>query len=158
MKQKLLIVAVLVMAGVAFFALGLNHYLSFDWLKSAHQDLVASFARDPLLVAGAFMALAASALALCVPGAVLTLAVAGGAIFGFGWGVIVVLVAVVLGDSLAFLVARYLLRDWVERRFAKQAAMIQRGVERDGAYYLFAMRLAAVIPFFMVNKIGRAHV
>lgn len=151
MKQKLLIMAVMVATGVAFFALGLNHYLSFDWLKSAHQDLVASFAREPLLVAGAFMALQVTALALCIPGAVLTFGVAGGAIFGFGWGVLIVLTAAVIGDTLAFLVARYLLRDWVEQRFARQAAIIQRGVERDGAYYLFAMRLAAVIPFFVVN-------
>lgn len=97
------------------------------------------------------MALQVTALALCIPGAVLTFGVAGGAIFGFGWGVLIVLTAAVIGDTLAFLVARYLLRDWVEQRFARQAAIIQRGVERDGAYYLFAMRLAAVIPFFVVN-------
>ncbi len=151
MKQKLLIVAATVMAAVAFFALGLNRYLSFEWLKSAHQDLVKSFAEQPVLVAGAFMAIQAAALALCIPGAVLTLALAGGAIFGFAWGTIIVLVAVVIGDSLAFLVARYLLRDWVEKRFAKQVTMMQCGFERDGGYYLFAMRLSAVIPFFVVN-------
>lgn len=151
MKQKLLILAVLVIAAMVFFALGLNRYLSFEWIKSTHQDLTNAFAENPFMVAGAFMAILTGAMALSIPGSVLTLALAAGAIFGLWWGIPIVLVGIVVGDSLAFLMARYLFRDWVERRFAQQATMMQRGFERNGAYYLFAMRLAAVIPFFIVN-------
>lgn len=151
MKGKLAILVMLVAAAIAFFAFGLDRYLSFAWLKATHSDLVATFAAHPLMVAGAFMVLQASAMALSIPGSVLTLALAAGAIFGLAWGIPIVLVAVVVGDSLAFLAARYLFRDWVEKRFARQAAAMQSGIERDGAYYLFAMRLAAVIPFFIVN-------
>lgn len=151
MKSKLLILALLLAAIVAFFAFGLDRYLSFAWLKSAHGDLTAAFAENPLMVAGAFMTFQTAAMAFSIPGSVLTFALAAGAIFGLAWGIPIVLIAVVVGDSLAFLAARYLFRDWVEKRFAKQAAAMQRGIERDGAYYLFAMRLAAVIPFFIVN-------
>lgn len=151
MKQKLLILTAFAIAVACFFAFGLHHYFSFAWLKTAHHELTAAFAERPLIVAGIFMALQASAMALSIPGSVLGGSLAAGAIFGFGWGVGIALVAVVIGDSVAFLMARYLFRDWVEKRFAKQAAVIQQGFERDGAYYLFAMRLMAVIPFFIVN-------
>ena len=149
-KAKLGILSLLLAVGT-FFALGLDSYLSFLWLKGAHDKLTTAFAERPFFVAAAFMALQAGAMALSIPGSVLTLALAAGGIFGIVWGIPIVLTAVVIGDSLALLAARYLFRDWVEKRFGRQAAAMQRGMERDGAYCLFAMRLAAIIPFFIVN-------
>ena len=76
---------------------------------------------------------------------------AAGAIFGPWWGTLLALGAVVAGDSIAFLIARYLIRDWVEHRFAKQAARANAGINREGPFYLFALRLMAVVPYFVVN-------
>lgn len=150
-NAKLGILALLLASAAAFFTLGLDSYLSFQWLKGAHDELTTAFAERPVVVAAVFMALQAGAMALSIPGSVLTLALAAGAIFGTFWGIPIVLTAVVVGDSLALLAARCLFRDWVEKRFGRQAAAMQRGIERDGVYCLFAMRLAAIIPFFIVN-------
>lgn len=97
------------------------------------------------------MLLHIAALALSLPGAVLAPTLAAGAIFGPYWGTVIALASIVIGDSLGFLGARYLFRDWVEQRFGAQAEAIDRGVERDGAFYLLSLRLMAVIPFFVVN-------
>ncbi len=92
-----------------------------------------------------------TALALSLPGAVLPLALAGGAIFGPFWGTAIVLAAITIGDSLGFLIARYLARDWVQRAFGKHLPVIERGIAKEGAFFLLALRLMAVIPYFLVN-------
>lgn len=134
-----------------FFALDFDRYLTLDTFRQQRAELAASFAAKPFLVAAAFMAINITALALCLPGAVLTLSLAGGAIFGFAWGTPIVLLSVVIGDSVAFLVARHLARGWVEKRFGAYVATVDRGVERNGAFYLLSLRLLAVVPFFVVN-------
>jgi uncharacterized membrane protein YdjX (TVP38/TMEM64 family) len=90
--------------------------------------------------------------ALSLPGAaVMTLA--GGAIFGLGWGLLLVSFASSVGATLAMLVARVLLRDWVQRRFGGQLAAVNRGFEADGAFYLFSLRMVPVFPFFVINLV-----
>lgn len=134
-----------------FFALDLDRFLTLDTVKQYRSALAASFDSRPVPVVAAFMAINITALALCLPGAVLTMALAAGAIFGFGWGTLIVLTSVTIGDSVAFLLARYLVRDWVEQRFGSYVAAVDRGVERNGAYFLLSLRLLAIVPFFVVN-------
>jgi uncharacterized membrane protein YdjX (TVP38/TMEM64 family) len=152
MKRKgtaLLLLLTLAILAVVFLALG--DVVSFDRLKADQQALTATFGRNPIVFTAAFMALHATALGLCIPGSMLTFGLAGGAIFGAAWGMPVVLLGVVTGDCLGFLLARFVARDWVRRRFARQVAWIERGVARNGPIYLLALRLMGVVPFFLVN-------
>lgn len=151
MNRKMMILCGLALAAILFFALDLHHYLALDVLKARHAELVALYDRRPLLVVGGFMLILITALALSLPGSVLSMSLAAGAIFGPWWGTLIVLASLTIGDSLGFLVARYLLRDWVQRRFGRQLEGIERGIERDGAFYLLSLRLMAVVPFFVIN-------
>ena len=108
---------VLAVAGgiAAVFWLGLDDYLALAAIKHERLGLVALWRREPAATAATFAALNVAALALSLPGAVLGFGLAAGAIFGPWWGTAIAIGAIVVGDSLAFLVARYVLRDWVER-------------------------------------------
>ncbi len=104
----------------------------------------------PVVLAAGFFAVYVLVAALSIPGAaVMTLAT--GAVFGLGWGLLIVSFASSVGATLAFLVARFLLRDGVQRRFGRRLTAINRGIERDGAFYLFALRLVPAFPFFVIN-------
>ena len=131
--------------------LGLDDYLDLAAIKRERLQLVALWHSAPLITATAFVALNIVALALSLPGAVLSFALAAGAIFGPWWGTAIALCAVVAGDSLAFLLARFVMRDWVERTFPGASRRANAGVERDGAFYLLSLRLLAVMPYFLVN-------
>lgn len=148
---RILLIVAMVALAAAFFALDLDRYLAIATFKSQLAEMIAAFEANPILFVAGFMAIKITALALCLPGAVLTLALAGGAIFGFELGLPVVLTAMVIGDSIAFLVARYLARGWVERRLGSHVETVRRGTERNGAFYLLSLRLLAIIPFFIVN-------
>ncbi|MGL6133219.1 MAG: FAD-dependent oxidoreductase [Prochlorococcaceae cyanobacterium] len=148
--RQLLLIAAIALVVVLFFGLGLHRQLTLEGLQRAHGALLERRAQSPLLVAGAYMLIYVVVTALSLPGAaVLTLA--GGAIFGLGLGTLLVSFASSLGALLAFLVARTLLRDLVRRRFGRQLAPIEAGVERDGVLYLLSLRLAPVFPFFLIN-------
>ena len=148
-KQAVLL-GVLVLPIAAFFAFDLQRFLTLEYF-AAQRDAIAAFrARAPLTTAGAFFALYVAVTGLSLPGAALLTLIAG-AIFGFGQGVVLVSFASSLGATLAFSIARYLFRDAVRARFERQLAAIDRGVEKDGAFYLFALRLVPAFPFFAVN-------
>ena len=134
----------------AFFALGLDRYLSLTWLKQSQASLAAIHAEQPLAVIVSYFWVYVLSTALSLPGAAI-LTMAGGAIFGFATGLLVVSFASTLGATLAFLAARFVLRDSVQARFGQRLQDIQRGIERDGAFYLFTLRLIPVIPFFLIN-------
>lgn len=151
MKLRLLVLAIIVAAIAAVFAFGLNDHFKLAAIKHDRQALIALWEREPFVFAVSFVLLNVAALALSLPGAVLGFGLAAGAIFGPWWGTALALGAVVAGDSLAFLIARYVIRDWVEHRFAKQAERANAGINREGPFYLFALRLMAVVPYFVVN-------
>lgn len=151
MRRKAVIVCGVGLLAILFFALDLQQYLSIATIKARHAELLELYGRQPALFIAAFMALQIAALTLSLPGAVLSFALAGGAIFGPLAGTAIVLVSLTIGDSLGLLVARYLLRDWVERRFGGQARAFERGIEKDGAFYLLSLRLMAIVPYFVVN-------
>lgn len=138
------------LAVVGFYALGLHRTLSWDSVQ-ANLDGWKAQVQDHLAVAlVAFFLTYVAVAALSLPAAAL-LTMLGGALFGRWLGTAVVSVASTLGATLAFLSSRYVLRDSVARKFGDQLAAIDRGVEKDGAYYLFMLRLAPVFPFFLVN-------
>ena len=146
-------VAVIVLALAAVLAyrhFDLGQWLTLDQLKASRDALVAQVQQRPLFMAAAFFAVYVAATALSFPGAtVLTLA--AGAMFGLGWGLLLVSFASSLGALLAFLAARYLLKDSVQARFGKLLAPINEGMARDGAFYLLTLRLVPLFPFFVVN-------
>jgi len=153
MNKKKLIVLLLVLAGIAaFFAFDLGRVFSLAYVKGAQGDLAALYAARPLAVIGGYFAIYVAVTALSLPGAaVLTLL--GGAVFGLWAGTLIVSFASSLGATLAFLVSRYLLRDTIAKRFGKLLADIDRGVEREGAFYLFTLRLVPLFPFFVINLV-----
>ena len=135
---------------IAIFYFDLNQYLSLSFLQSRLGDLQAYYVDNALLVCGLFFVLYVLVTALSIPGAaVMTLA--GGAVFGLGVGLLLVSFASSVGATLAFLVARYLLRDSVQERFSERLKTLNKGMEKDGAFYLFTLRLVPVFPFFLIN-------
>ncbi|MDP2264375.1 MAG: FAD-dependent oxidoreductase [Hydrogenophaga sp.] len=149
---KALVILCLALAVAAFFVFDLGRYLSLDVLKDSQARLAALYAERPLTVAALYFGLYTVATAVSFPGAVV-LTLAGGAIFGLGWGLLLVSFASSIGASLAFLAARFVLRDSIEARFGPRLAEINRGIEKDGAFYLFTLRLIPVVPFFVINLV-----
>ena len=149
-RHQAILLAVLLLLVAAFFAFDLGRFLSLDHVKSMQADVAALYAARPWTVIGAYVALYVAVTALSLPGAaVMTLA--GGAVFGLGVGLLVVSFASSVGATLAMLAARYVLRDGVQARFGARLAEIDRGIERDGAFYLFTLRLVPIFPFFVIN-------
>lgn len=148
--KRIILLLVMATAITLFFALDLGRYLSLDWLKSQQEAIAAWQASRPLAAAAIFFMLYVGVTALSLPGAAL-MTLAGGAMFGLWWGLLIVSFASSIGATLAFLVSRFLLRDWVASRFGQRLASIDAGIRREGAFYLFTLRLVPVFPFFLVN-------
>ena len=137
-------------AFAAFFLLDLGSTLSLDTLKSRQSELASFVEREPLIAAGGFFLIYVAATALSLPGAVV-MTLAAGAIFGLLLGTLIVSFASMAGASLAFLSSRYLFRNWVRKRFGKRIETMDRGLAKDGAFYLLTLRLIPVFPFFLIN-------
>ncbi|HEX4764579.1 MAG TPA: FAD-dependent oxidoreductase [Usitatibacter sp.] len=151
-KGKLAVVALIVAAIAAFFAFDLKQYLSLEVIKSQSESLKALVAANPVKTAATFFAIYVAVTGLSLPGAGILTLVAG-AVFGFLWGVVLVSFASSIGATIAFLASRYLLRDWVQSKFARFLKPINEGIEKDGAFYLLSMRLIPQIPFFVINLV-----
>jgi pyruvate/2-oxoglutarate dehydrogenase complex dihydrolipoamide dehydrogenase (E3) component/uncharacterized membrane protein YdjX (TVP38/TMEM64 family) len=147
---KAALLLVIVAAIAAFFLLDLGAYLTLDALKARQADLALLLEEKPLLVIGGFFLFYVAVTALSLPGAAI-MTLAAGAIFGLVLGTVIVSFASTIGASLAFLTSRYLLRDWVKDRFGKRVAAIDRGIEKDGPFYLLTLRLIPAFPFFVIN-------
>ncbi|TXT31853.1 MAG: hypothetical protein FD131_776 [Rhodocyclaceae bacterium] len=148
--RKLALVLTVGLAIAAFFALDLGQYLNLQTLKEQQAAIQAFQTNNPFLSVAAYFVLYVIVTALSFPGAAL-LTLAGGAVFGLLWGTVIVSFASTIGATLAFLMSRFLLRDWVSQRFGQRLAAIDEGVKREGAFYLFTLRLVPVFPFFLVN-------
>jgi pyruvate/2-oxoglutarate dehydrogenase complex dihydrolipoamide dehydrogenase (E3) component/uncharacterized membrane protein YdjX (TVP38/TMEM64 family) len=148
--KKLLSLVALILAVAGFFAFDLGQYFNLQTLK-AQQSAIETFrAGQPVLAVAVYFLLYVLVTALSLPGAAL-LTLAGGAVFGLLWGTVIVSFASTVGATLAFLIARFLLRDWVAGRFGPRLQAIDAGVRREGAFYLFTLRLVPVFPFFVIN-------
>ncbi len=148
--KKLSLLLVLAAFFAAFFWFDGSRYLSFEALKSSQSALAQGYADQPLRFIASYFVVYVLATALSIPGAVM-LTLAGGAIFGLGWGTFIVSFASSIGATLAFLAARFLLRDRLEARFNTRLAEFNRGVASEGAFYLFTLRLVPLVPFFVIN-------
>ncbi len=147
---KVILSLLLLLSFALFFIFDLKQYLSFDYLQS-QRDLFREIYQDkPALVFLIYFATYVFTTAISFPGAaVLTLL--GGALFGFWAGTVIVSFASTVGATLAFLMTRYLLKDWVQKRFEESLRTLNEGMRRDGDFYLFSLRLVPVFPFFLVN-------
>ncbi|MDI1274663.1 FAD-dependent oxidoreductase [Polaromonas sp.] len=151
MNSRKLVIAALLLAGIgAFFALDLGRFLSLAFLKESQSSFQALFEQKPVGVTLVFFAVYVAVTGLSLPGAVI-MTLAAGAGFGLVLGTIVVSFASTLGATLAMLAARYLLRDSIQARFGKRLDEINKGIDKEGAFYLFSLRLIPVVPFFALN-------
>jgi len=148
--SKIILLVVIAVLVTAFFMFELQQYLTLEALKSK-QDAIESYrSAHPNLTVVIYGLVYIAVTGLSLPGATL-LTLAGGAVFGVLWGTVIVSFASTIGATLAFIVARFLFRDTVKSRFASRMKAIDEGIARDGAFYLFTLRLVPVFPFFMIN-------
>jgi pyruvate/2-oxoglutarate dehydrogenase complex dihydrolipoamide dehydrogenase (E3) component/uncharacterized membrane protein YdjX (TVP38/TMEM64 family) len=149
-KSKIVVVVVVAVLIGVFFALGGHRYLSFENIKAQQASIQALFGTHPWTTALVFFLGYVAVTGLSLPGAALMTLIAG-AIFGLLWGTVIVSFASSVGATLAFVVSRFLLRDWVQARFGRQLRAINEGVAREGGFYLFTLRLIPAVPFFVIN-------
>jgi len=149
-RARLLVAALVVIAIAVFFAAGGHRYFTFENLKAQQAALDGWYRAHPWQTVLVYFATYVAVTGLSLPGATL-LTLAGGAVFGLGWGTVIVSFASSLGATLAFLASRFLLRDWVRARFGERLKAIDEGLAKEGAFYLFTLRLLPVVPFFLIN-------
>jgi len=151
-KGKLIAIAVIAALIISFFVFDLGQYFTLEKIKEIKDDVIALYDENPIKTALSFFGIYVAIAALSLPGAAILTLVAG-AIFGLSKGVIIVSFASSIGATLAFLVAKLLLRDSVQNKFGKYLSTINDGIEKEGGFYLFTMRLIPAIPFFAVNLV-----
>jgi uncharacterized membrane protein YdjX (TVP38/TMEM64 family) len=144
--------ALVATAIVLFFVLRLDRFLSWDALETHRDELKTRVEAHWWLAALVFVLVYVAVTGLSLPGA-LILTLTGGLLFGLVWGTVLTSIASTTGAAIAFLVTRYVLRDWMRQRFGRLLETIDRGIEKDGAFYLFTLRLIAAVPFFAINAV-----
>ena len=148
--KKAVLALVLIGAIAAYFIFDLGQYLSLENFKASQADIVAAKDANPALYIAGFFLLYVAVTGLSIPGAAIMTLVAG-ALFGVVAGTIIVSFASTMGATLAFLSSRYVLRDWVQGKFGERLRAVDDGLEKDGTFYLFTLRLIPVFPFFVIN-------
>jgi pyruvate/2-oxoglutarate dehydrogenase complex dihydrolipoamide dehydrogenase (E3) component/uncharacterized membrane protein YdjX (TVP38/TMEM64 family) len=151
-KPKILLFVAIAAAIVAFFAFDLGRYLDLAFFKEQQAAIEAYRQQNPLLTAGIFFLIYVAVTGLSLPGAAVMTLVAG-AIFGLFWGLVIVSFASTIGATLAFLASRLLFKDTVQQKFGDKLRKVNEGVEKEGAFYLFALRLVPIFPFFVINLV-----
>ena len=148
--NRIVIVGVILLGIAAFRYFDLGQYLTLGYIKASQTKFKELYLAHRFLVIAAYMGIYITVTAMSLPGAaVLTLA--GGGLFGLIVGTISVSFASTIGATLACLVSRFLLRDWVQNKFGDKLRTINNGIEKEGAFYLFSLRLVPIFPFFMIN-------
>lgn len=148
--KKAILALLLIGAVAAYFIFDLGQILSLENFKASQAEIVAAKNANPALYIAGFFLIYVAVTGLSIPGAAIMSLVAG-ALFGVLMGSLIVSFASTMGATLAFLSARYLLRDWVQARFGERLRAIDDGLEKDGAFYLFTLRLIPIFPFFVIN-------
>jgi dihydrolipoamide dehydrogenase len=151
-KSKLVLLAVIVALVAAFFVFDLGRYFNLEYLKGQQAAIQAYYAENPAKTIAIYFFVYVAIAALSLPGAAITTLV-GGAIFGTIVGTIIVSFASSIGATLAFLASRFLFRDYVQQKFGDRLRTINEGIEREGGFYLFTIRMIPAIPFFVVNLV-----
>jgi len=150
MRKKIFIALIILVLLLIYQFCGLCQYLTLDYLKANQAIFLDYYAKDPALALGLYGLMYVLATALSIPGA-LILTLGAGALFGLVKGTLLVTISSTLGATLSFLMARYFLRDWVQGRFGDTLRTINEGIEKEGAFYIFTLRLIPLFPFFMIN-------
>jgi len=151
-KGKFLLLVLAAGLIAAYFLFDLKQYFDLAYLKSQQAAIEDVYATRPLLAAGVFFLLYVAVTGLSLPGATI-MTLAAGAIFGVLWGSVIVSFASSVGATLAFLASRYVLRDSMQARFGDKLKALNAGIEKDGAFYLFTLRLVPAFPFFVINLV-----
>jgi len=149
-RFKTMVFALLSVSIMFFWLLGLDDFFTLTYIKSEYQNLMRYYQEQPIKVILLFSLLYIISVAISFPGAVV-LSLLGGALFGLFWGTLIVSFVSTIGATLAFLSSRILLKDWVKRYFPSWEEKINQGFKREGAFYLFSLRLMPIAPFFIVN-------
>lgn len=147
---RIILAVCIIAAACAFFILDLHHYFSFEYIKGKQDVFRAYYSENAPAAIAVYMGVYIAITALSLPGAtVMTLA--GGALFGFWTGLAAVSFASTIGATLAFLISRFLLRNWVRDKLGDRLNTIDAGIEKDGYFYLLSLRLVPLFPFFLIN-------
>jgi len=149
-KSKIAIIIIMVGLIWLFFGSDASQYLTLEAIKSNQASLNDYYQQAPLQTALIFFCFYIFITALSLPGAAI-MTLAGGFIFGNLTGLVIISFASTIGATLAFLVSRYLLRNWVQERFSDKLQAINKGIEKEGVFYLFTLRLVPLFPFFLIN-------
>ncbi len=151
-KGRFLLVAVLLVLIGTFFVFDLGRFFSLEFFKSQQAAIGAYHTANPLKTAAIYFLIYVAVTGLSLPGA-LVMTLAGGAIFGLLWGTILVSFASTIGATFAFLASRFLFRDSIQNRYSDHLRSVNEGIEKDGAFYLFTLRLVPLFPFFIINLV-----
>lgn len=150
--KKITIVGLFSLLAILFYYLGLGQYFTLEYLQESQNNLRSLYHESPVLVISVYMAIYILVTALSLPGAVV-MTLAGGGLFGLLAGTIIVSFASTIGATLACAVSRFLLREWVQNRFGEKLSAINEGIQKEGAFYLFTLRLIPIFPFFVINLV-----
>lgn len=151
-KKKLALIIVFIIAVGLFFTLDIGQYLNLAYIKSKQEAINNYYVMNPVQTGLIFFISYILITGISLPGAgIMTLA--GGAIFGLTWGTVLVSFGSVFGATIAFLIARYLFHDYIQKKFSKQLEPINRGIRKEGDLYLFTIRFIPIFPFFIVNTL-----
>ncbi|WP_028572428.1 TVP38/TMEM64 family protein [Desulfonatronum lacustre] len=150
--QKIFLILALSALVGAFFLFDLGQFLSLDYIKDSQQRFQTLYAEQTATVIAVYMGVYILVTALSLPGAAI-MTLAGGALFGLLVGTVVVSFASTIGATLACFVSRFVLQDWVQRRFGQRLVAVNQGIEKEGAFYLFTLRLVPIFPFWIINLV-----
>ncbi|HUU99511.1 MAG TPA: TVP38/TMEM64 family protein [Bacteroidales bacterium] len=150
--KKILILIAIVGLIVAVKVLNLDQYLTLSYLKGSLDKFKTLYENHRVMVIAGYFVVYVLTTSLSLPGAS-PLGIAGGALFGFWTATIVVSFASTIGATLSCSISRFLLRDWIHKKFGDKIAKVNEGIEKEGAFYLFSLRLIPVFPFWMINLV-----
>ncbi|SMP51231.1 Uncharacterized membrane protein YdjX, TVP38/TMEM64 family, SNARE-associated domain [Desulfonatronum zhilinae] len=150
--QKIFLILALSALVGAFFLFDLGQFLSLDYIKDSQQRFQTLYAEQTATVIAVYMGVYILVTALSLPGAAI-MTLAGGALFGLLVGTVVVSFASTIGATLACFVSRFVLQDWVQRRFGQRLVAVNQGIAKEGAFYLFTLRLVPIFPFWIINLV-----
>ena len=151
-KGKWLLIGLIAALIAAYFVFDLGQYFSLSYLKSQQAAIDAYYASNPLQTVAVFFLIYVAVTGLSLPGATI-MTLAAGAVFGLLWGTVIVSFASSCGATLAFLASRFVLKGSVQAKFGDKLKAINAGIEKDGAFYLFTLRLVPAFPFFVINLV-----
>jgi len=150
--KRLLMLCVIGALIASYFVFDLGHFFSLEYFKESKERFLDLYNQHTFTFIAVYFCIYVAVTALALPAATI-ISLTGGAMFGLVTGVIVVSFASSIGAAVAFIISRYVLRDWVQGRFGDKLAKVNAGIEEEGAFYLFTLRLIPIFPFFVINTV-----